>query len=114
MNARRVEITLSQERWEQLEAARGFEPRAAFIKRALYEALEPRHSPEVIAALKGAWDSPALNEQMMEETPILDAVSPQPPTGRGKASRPKVAVPGVMSARELAMERQRKLNEGKS
>jgi hypothetical protein len=39
VNARRVEITLSQERWEQLEAARGHEPRAAFIKRALEQAL---------------------------------------------------------------------------
>lgn len=36
---RRLEITLSQEAWDRLEAARGHEPRASFVKRALESAL---------------------------------------------------------------------------
>lgn len=35
MNARRIEITVSQELWDRLENARGHEPRASFVKRAL-------------------------------------------------------------------------------
>jgi hypothetical protein len=35
----RLEITLSEEQWDRLNAARGHEPRASFVKRALEAAL---------------------------------------------------------------------------
>jgi len=36
---RRIEITVSEDVWGRLEAARGFEPRASFVKRALVAVL---------------------------------------------------------------------------
>jgi hypothetical protein len=93
MNARRIEITLSQERWEQLEAARGHEPRAAFIKRALESALGDGQ-----AANRRARSSP-----VQPSAPIR---APRVPPGRTSRE--------FESARELAMERQAKLNEAKS
>lgn len=37
--ANRLEITLSDEQWDRLDGARGHEPRASFVKRALESAL---------------------------------------------------------------------------
>lgn len=37
--AKRVEITVSEDVWVRLESARGHEPRASFVKRALEKAL---------------------------------------------------------------------------
>lgn len=37
--AKRIEITVSEEVWAALDAARGHEPRASFVKRALEKAL---------------------------------------------------------------------------
>jgi hypothetical protein len=39
MSVRRVEITVSEGTWGRLEVARGHEPRASFVKRALESAL---------------------------------------------------------------------------
>lgn len=41
MSAKRIEITVSEETWGRLNAARGHEPRASFVKRALERALAP-------------------------------------------------------------------------
>jgi uncharacterized protein (DUF1778 family) len=64
-----------------------------------------------VAAPKLRRRSSALQER---EVPVLDAVAPE--GGRGKVSRPMVPAslpPGVKSAREIMLERQRKLNEGR-
>jgi hypothetical protein len=108
MSARRVEITLSESVWDRLESARGHEPRASFIKRALDFALddERMRSPADIAAIKKVWDSPELMEQMQGDDTILERVESTPPRVRG--------IKGVKTTRELAMERQRKMNERKS
>jgi hypothetical protein len=51
MPPRRIELTVSQETWERIEKARGREPRATWIKRAIALALaaDPKPPP-----LKGA------------------------------------------------------------
>jgi hypothetical protein len=38
----RLELTLSDEQWDRLDGARGHEPRASFVKRALESALDSR------------------------------------------------------------------------
>lgn len=45
MSAKRIEITVPQETWERIEAARGDVPRAAFIKRAIEAALAKTERP---------------------------------------------------------------------
>lgn len=39
MPSKRVELTVPQQTWDRIEAARGDVPRAAFIKRAIEAAL---------------------------------------------------------------------------
>jgi hypothetical protein len=57
--------------------------------------------------------SPAASSEVEKsEPPVLDAVSPS--DGRGKISHPVRRVPqlpGVMTAKDLMLERQRKMNE---
>lgn len=107
MNARRIELTLSQERWEQLEAARGHEPRASFIKRALESALSDDGR---------TLDKPALRRPANPST-----ADNGPPASIGKSSAPSRApktrlseAQSVKSQADWMLERQRKLNERKS
>jgi hypothetical protein len=105
VNARRVEITLSQERWDALEAARGHEPRASFIKRALDSALSrPTYSRADMLEAK-------IHEKIDNLPPGTKL--PPPPSAPAQASIRARVPRGVKTARELAMERQRRLNEGK-
>jgi ribosomal protein S27AE len=48
MVAKRLEITLDEAAWDRLNAVRGHEPRASFVKRALRDALFSR--AEIVAA----------------------------------------------------------------
>ena len=52
MTIHRIEITLSDDRLEALDAARGHEPRASFIKRALESALSAAETRELGAHAK--------------------------------------------------------------
>jgi hypothetical protein len=97
MSARRVEITLSEPVWDRLESARGHEPRASFIKRALD------------TALSGQATYSRKDIEAAEFKPADSATFSKPTTTKRSQH-----VPGVKTARELAMERQRKMNERKS
>lgn len=67
----RIEITVSDEMFARLEAARGHEPRASFIKRALETALEaaPQYARKPIAAKN--FETPAA-APTIPESPRLD------------------------------------------
>jgi hypothetical protein len=95
MGVKRIEITVSEETWERLNAARGHEPRASFVKRALQEKLDEVDAPltpEVSKALREAWESPELERQ-------LTAPATELQHGADMAS--------------AAMERQRAMNKAK-
>ena len=51
VSARRVEITVSEETWNEIEAARGDMPRAAWIKQALRAALDREGSSVTVKDL---------------------------------------------------------------
>jgi hypothetical protein len=70
VNARRIEITLSQERWEQLEAARGHEPRAAFIKRALENVAAVKTLLDELRREADAGDNGSEFDELDNVTPI--------------------------------------------
>lgn len=98
---KRLEITVSDEMLTRLDAARGHEPRASFVKRALESALdETPRSPEVLKALRDSWDSPALEEQFVADD--LPA-KPKPIPGVRRGS----------SVESDGMRRQRLMNKAK-
>lgn len=101
MTARRIEITVCEGTWDALNVARGHEPRASFVKRALESALdETPRSPEVLKALRDSWDSPALEEQFVADD--LPA-KPKPIPGVRRGS----------SVESDGMRRQRLMNKAK-
>lgn len=91
---RRVEITVSEGTWDALEAARGHEPRASFVKRALGEKLgSPPRVSQVVAG------------RVLKDTPA---------EVRGERSLAPKSVPGVRPAREFVLDpRQAALNKAK-
>ena len=50
MPARRIEFTVSEETWQRIEVTRGDVPRAAWIKRAINDALPSETEEEARAA----------------------------------------------------------------
>jgi hypothetical protein len=102
MKDARLELRIHKRLLERIDAARGDVSRTRWVERALESALrEPGYS-EAKAAIDMVSDFGKLREMDQELGSI------KVPPERWKKP------PGVMSARELAMERQRKLNEGKS
>lgn len=101
MKPHRLEITLQPEVLEGLDAARGHEPRASFVKRALETALSegslpPDKKADASAARSSAAPSQASATTEREVQGLRNVVS------------------ATKSRDELAMERQRKMNERKS
>lgn len=96
---RRLEITVSEETWAALNAVRGHEPRASFVKRALESALSPSDLDSLRALDRelGGSKPPAASEpyKLPPSKP-----SPKPAVSRSRASasrKPPVVseVPGV-------------------
>lgn len=104
---RRIEITVSEETWDALNAARGHEPRASFVKRALESAL----------GLPSQGGAPGSGGESRGPGVSTPAPSRAPVPQREPHARSK-PVPGVVPARTLtrdttAMERQARLNKAK-
>lgn len=106
---RRLEITVSEETWAALDAARGHEPRASFVKRALDSALRSRPSVHI----EGFGSVPADAGQTISAAREAGrALTPDPDRSRPLAPKP---VPGVRPAREVLregvnMDRQARVN----
>ena len=73
MDAKRIEITVSEELWRRVEVARGHEPRASFVKRALGEFL--------------ARDPGALEKSLTEGLSTGEAVADARPSATPRASK---------------------------
>lgn len=92
MPPKRIEFTVPEEFLKRIDKARGYEPRASFVKRALESAIETGLPlpPEVLEDVRRALESPR---------PLRVEGAP---TRHGRRAK---------SHQDLAMERQRKLNE---
>jgi hypothetical protein len=99
----KLDIRMTPELMARIDELRGHEPRGSFVKRTLESAL--------------SGGTPATAER----TPVQASTAPtRAPENiavarhAGNWAARKPLPPGVKSARELAMERQRKMNERKS
>lgn len=64
----RFEMRVPEDLLSRLDAARGHEPRASFVKRALVEMLDVEPlTPVAAAAAREAYESPVLEEQFYAE-----------------------------------------------
>lgn len=76
MPSKRLELTLSDEVWTRLEKARGHEPRASFVKRAL-EAFLPEPGVQVsrgrVDVVLSSEDGRVLEQQSYVEEPFVVA-----------------------------------------
>src|SRR4051812_4678771 len=77
---KRLEITVSDEMLTRLDAARGHEPRASFVKRALVEMLDVEPLTPVAAA-REAYESPVLEEQFYAEAAFAAIEGRSSPAG---------------------------------
>jgi hypothetical protein len=83
--ARRLEITLSDEQWDRLNAARGHERRASYVKRALESALSEAQGPiDLKQAAPGPVDRARNARSARAATPTR--TSADPASARRKAS----------------------------
>lgn len=81
MTAKRIEFTVSEEFSDRIDGARGHESRASWIKRALELALDVEPlSPVTSRALREAWESPAVEEQL--KPAVVEKKSRQAPSLR--------------------------------
>lgn len=79
---KRLEITVSDEMLTRLDAARGHEPRASFVKRALVEMLDVEPlTPVAVAAAREAYESPVLEEQFYAEASLAAIEGQSSPAG---------------------------------
>lgn len=74
---RRLEITVSEETWDQLNVARGHEPRASFVKRALESALAHTGSPGEDSRPAPSRASVPTPRERQAVTNIAEAVLPK-------------------------------------
>jgi hypothetical protein len=128
MPAKRIEFTVSEELWDQIERARGDVSRARWIKRALESALgegPPEGTPGKLVAERQGRGQPksAAEPGRLVTSPAKPASSRAPvekeppgrPDGEGEAApsaRHKSAVPS-RPARTPAQVRQAALNKAK-
>ena len=114
MSAKRIEITVSEGTWDRLELARGHEPRASFVKRALESALSGL-GPGTPVAVSSPRGSGSVEEVAPTESsapsraPVRDVMKA---LDESLSSRP-VLPAGVRTARELAEDRQRAMNKAR-
>lgn len=117
MNARRVEVTFSEKDWVRLERARGHEPRASFVRRALEQKLDLMLEPCVVYPGSGALES-ALGGA---EEPVHE-VSGRAASAPARASEPEDVDEPILhrepmfvrTGRDLLnAQRQERLNKGK-
>jgi hypothetical protein len=72
---RRIEITVSDETWRRLDGARGHEPRASFVKRALERALGPEAKDTPVPGVERPAAPPRASEITIESSVLAAAAS---------------------------------------
>jgi hypothetical protein len=111
MNARRVEVTFDQGLWDRLEGARGHESRASFVRRALESALGSKENggPSGAVASRAASAPSRAPVSVGTDNPASRSLE-----SSGRRLESGLARASVKTRDELALERQAKLNKGKS
>jgi hypothetical protein len=99
MSARRIEITVSEGTWDRLNAARGHEPRASFVKRALESALG--------SVIPADASGPVAARDRGEGVPNARSSAPS------RTSAPTVKPARALLRDPVALERQARLNKAK-
>lgn len=102
---RRLEITVSEETWGRLELARGHEPRASFVKRALESALgkmedqppRPREGSDRLPVNAGGGASAASSRAPLQVSRLDRQSDP-------------TTIPGVETAADLLAAKQARMN----
>lgn len=104
MPSRRFELTIPEELLERLDADRGHEPRASFVKRAVELALDLWNTdPSVdrIARIRATWDSlsPEDREKLNPAPPAAPKAKPaSAPPVKAKAAKLAAARAAVATA----------------